>query len=35
MEQDSWEWHQFRRNHVTATDSCVIMGVNPFRDGRV
>lgn len=29
--QGSDEWKIFRKNHITATDSSIIMGTNPFR----
>ncbi len=31
VEQGSQEWLDLRRNKITATDSCVIMGVSPWR----
>lgn len=30
--QRSPEWHEFRRNHIGASDSPVIMGVSPWKD---
>lgn len=32
MQQRSKEWHEFRRNHIGASDSPVIMGVSPWKD---
>lgn len=31
MEQNSLEWHEFRKNHVGASDAPVIMGVSPWK----
>lgn len=30
MEQGSSEWKSFRRDHITSTDSSIIMGLNPW-----
>lgn len=32
MQQRSKEWHEFRRNHIGASDSPPIMGVSPWKD---
>ena len=31
MEQNSKEWHDFRKNHVGASDAPIIMGVSPWK----
>jgi len=31
LEQRSKEWHEFRRNHIGASDAPVIMGVSPWK----
>lgn len=32
MQQRTPEWHEWRRNHIGASDSPVIMGVSPWKD---
>ena len=31
LKQDTPEWHDFRQNHIGASDAPVIMGVSPYR----
>lgn len=31
LEQNTPEWHEFRRTHIGASDAPIIMGVSPFR----
>lgn len=32
MKQRSFEWHEFRRNHIGASDAPVILNVSPWKD---
>ncbi len=31
LNQDTPEWHEFRQNHIGASDAPVVMGVSPFK----